>query len=166
MPDPNDRSYWHKEGERLELQFVERCKVRGIDAMINPEKNNNKYAPDLIMFGRLADLKCQFQPFFTAYFKYKRNPQWSVTFNRKDYERYSDLYPEIDIYFWVWFDGQKRFGVSVLPVRGVWCCPFSSIRNMVASGEPEHTYQTRGGDGDANAKSSFIFNLKNMKRIA
>ena len=163
---PNDRDYWHKEGERLEVEFVSRCKARGIEAIINPKKKHDKYAPDLIVFGNLADLKCQFQPFFTAYLKYRKNPQWSVTFNRKDYERYGELYPDIDIYFWVWFEEQYRFGVKVLPVRGVWHSPFSRICSMVDDGVPEHVYHTRGGEGDVNAKSSFILNLKDMEKIA
>tara|TARA_R110002110_G_C13251204_1_gene699976 strand:- start:759 stop:872 length:114 start_codon:yes stop_codon:yes gene_type:complete len=37
---------------------------------------------------------------------------------------------------------------------------------MVDDGVPEHVYHTRGGEGDVNAKSSFILNLKDMEKIA
>ncbi|MDO4705225.1 MAG: hypothetical protein Q4A98_03305 [Comamonadaceae bacterium] len=71
-----------------------------MEARINPAKNMDKTAPDLIIDGAISDLKTQNTPFFTAS-RYGLDPRFAVTFNRKDYERYKRIYPSIVIYFWI-----------------------------------------------------------------
>src|SRR3989344_8017214 len=99
--DTEDKSWWLLHGAQLEERFVEVCcKHLHLSAAINPVKITNPTAPDLVVNGRLADLKTQNTPFFTAA-RYGLDPRFAVTFNRKDYERYKRFYPDIDIYYWV-----------------------------------------------------------------
>ena len=44
-----------------------------IDAEINPEKKTNPYAPDIIMNGKISDLKTQTLPFFKSKEKFCDN---------------------------------------------------------------------------------------------
>jgi hypothetical protein len=99
--DTEDRGWWHIHGERKEILFVSMCRDRlKIDACINPDKERDKTAPDLIVEGKMAELKTQNTPFFTAK-RYRMDPRFTITFNRKDYERYLNVHPNIIIYVWV-----------------------------------------------------------------
>lgn len=47
--------------------------------------------------GHLVDLKCQRKPFFQAAEQYGIDPQFAVKFNEKNYLRYRERYPSIDL---------------------------------------------------------------------
>ena len=83
-----DRFSYYKLGEKYEDKFVEICKAHEIEADINPEKKTNPYAPDLIMKGKVSDLKTQTLPFFKSQEKFNISPLDAITLNRKDVERY------------------------------------------------------------------------------
>ena len=83
-----DRFAYYKLGEKYEDKFVEICKAHNIDADINPEKETNRYAPDLIMNGKVSDLKTQTMPFFKSKEKFNISPEDAISLNRKDVERY------------------------------------------------------------------------------
>ena len=83
-----DRFAYYKLGKKYEDKFVEICKGHGIDADINPEKKTNPYAPDLIMNGKVSDLKTQTLPFFKSETKFNISPLDTITLNVKDVERY------------------------------------------------------------------------------
>ncbi|PJI06831.1 hypothetical protein [Clostridium pasteurianum] len=59
-----------------------------MENIINPEKKENPKAIDLNLY---ADLKTQKTTFFTAMKKYQCDPQYTVTFNYKDYEYYKKI---------------------------------------------------------------------------
>ena len=81
--DTEDKNWWLEHGLTLEYEFVQMCKKsRRIDAVPNPSKASEPWAPDLIVNSELADLKVQNTPFFTAS-RYEMNPRFTVTFNRK-----------------------------------------------------------------------------------
>ncbi|MFW6224636.1 MAG: hypothetical protein ACOC4B_00035 [Bacteroidota bacterium] len=63
--DLQDKGIWCKSGASKEEVFVETFGER-LNLIINPEKRNNPYAPDLlnISTGLRADLKTQNTPFF------------------------------------------------------------------------------------------------------
>lgn len=155
-----DKFWWLRHGEGLEHRFVEICLSKlNLDASINPEKALNPMVPDLIMEGKLADLKTQNTPFFTAG-RYGLEPRFAVTFNRKDYERYQTLYPHLIIYFWVdWIQTEwKEMRVDYL--GGIFRLPFKDVAHMIERGAPEHHYKHRGDPGDRNAKSSFLLDIR------
>ena len=77
-----DKSWWCQHGAQLEHAFVEICHSKlNLDAAINPDKETNPYAPDLIVGGMLSDLKVQNTPFFVSR-RYGMDPRRCVTFNR------------------------------------------------------------------------------------
>ena len=83
-----DRFAYYRLGEKYEDKFVQVCQHYAIDAEINPEKKTNPYAPDIIMNGKISDLKTQTLPFFMAEKKFNMSPLDTITLNRKDVERY------------------------------------------------------------------------------
>ncbi|UCJ17192.1 hypothetical protein K5Q02_02005 [Pseudomonas sp. MM211] len=160
-----DKGWWCHHGLHLERSFVELCSRHlRLTAMENPEKSHNPYAPDLLVEGRLADLKVQNTPFFVSA-RYGLNPRRTVTFNRKDYERYSRLYPQIDIYYWVdWTQTESRFG-RVDYLAGIYRLPFAQLAKLIEASAPEHFYAHRMHDTQGNAKSSFLLDLDHFETL-
>lgn len=159
-----DKLAWCAEGQREEQDFVNTVVPHlHRDIIINPEKKTNPYAIDLVDRGqrRYADLKKQTTPFFTAAGKDPRyDPRFTVTFNRKDYERYRELYPGCDIYYWVAWQQLKWKDISVEPLSGVWVARFADMAALIERGQvPLHKYQHRVTD-DVNAKDSYLFDLR------
>jgi hypothetical protein len=179
-----DKAWWVKAGLTREHDFVERVLPGlGIEARMNPAKEHNPFTADLLVQGRLADLKCQRAPFFTAK-KFRAgtqwlDPQWTVTFNRNDYERYTERYPNIEIFFWVdWLPPKKEgvpwsrwnpiedYGECVSPLTGVWATTLIAIRRYVDTfGAPLHAYQQRVDDQRGNARESYLFDLRWMNYL-
>lgn len=169
MHNPQDKLWWCRKGEELERHFVDNVAPRlGINAVINPEKRENPYAPDLLVDNRLADLKYQGLPYYTSYVSHQVDNNWAVMFNKKDYERYSCKYPDITLYFWVhWSEAEREIGGTtyrVTPLRGVWVAPFADMHRLVAKA-PLHTYKNRVGDKEGNARDSYVLDLRDMKCI-
>jgi len=102
MHDTEDKQWWVIEWRRKETLFVDEvCPRLGLKARINPAKKHDPFAPDIVVQGVLADLKCQQTPFFKAGELYGIDPQFAVTFNQKDHLRYNERYPDIVIYYWL-----------------------------------------------------------------
>lgn len=159
-----DKLAWCQEGQEEEVEFVQTIvPLLGRDIIINPEKVRDPTVIDLVDRGqrKYADLKKQTTPFFTAAKKDPRyQPRYTVTFNRKDYKRYRELYPDSDIYFWVDWQQLSWKDLSVEPLRGVWVARFSDMAGRIERGEvPLHSYQRRVDD-DVNAKDSYLFDLR------
>ena len=163
--DTEDRGWWYLHGEEKERRFVELCcRKLGLNAQINPEKNTNRYAPDLLVNDVVADLKTQNTPFFSAK-RYRIDPRFGVTFNRKDYERYKSHYPEIDIFFWIdWAQTESKWG-SVDYFGGIFRLPFREVARLIEIPAPEHEYQHRQDPNDKNAKSSFILDIREFEPL-
>lgn len=165
-----NRSWWYVWGEDEEKDFVTHIVPRlGIDLRINPQKMEEPWAIDLYDYthNRYADLKTQKTPFFTAgKYKYGRvfyDPTYTVTFNKKDYDRYIQKYPTCDIYFWINWQQLSYNHISVKKLYGVWRAPFMKMARKIQVGEVAlHTYQHRMDD-DHNAKESYLFNLSDDK---
>ncbi len=132
---------------------------------INPEKTTDKYAPDLVVEGRVADLKCQELPFFSAQ-SYDKDPTWTVTFNKKDLERYEESYDNLPVFFWVHWIIPEALGVKVSRINGVWLTTTNEIRNHVDAGTaPCHSYKERTKDNVGNAKESYLLDLREMETV-
>lgn len=161
ITDTENRDHWYRYGEYLEGKFVTFCNSKtDLITEINPQKTIDKTVPDLIVNGRLSDLKTQNTPFFTAS-RYGIDPQYAVTFNRKDYERYSKLYPDLDIYFWIEWQNISYNGLTVKPMRGIYYANFQFLKPILESA-PEHTYLRRQGDERRNALSSFVIDIRTL----
>lgn len=161
-----DRSKWYKWGENFENDFIkEIVPYLGIDIRINPSKADCSWSIDLFDYtnNKPADLKTQTTPFFSvAKYFYKGQrciPDYSVTFNKKDYENYKEHYPTCDIYFWVHWEELKYRNMEVVPINGVWRAHFSKLAETIENQKaPLHKYQNRVND-DYNARESYIFDL-------
>ncbi|MBK8808732.1 MAG: hypothetical protein IPO21_19680 [Bacteroidales bacterium] len=163
--DLQDKGVWCIDGASKEEAYVQLYGTQ-LNLVINPEKDTNPYAPDLLNTrnGKLGDLKTQNTPFFQSVSRFGLNSQHTVVFNGKDSERYKSLYPEIEIYFAVdWqvisFESDKS-KISVNPMVGVWFIPFAELYKVLKTA-PFHTYQQRVGDNKGNAKGSFVLDLTN-----
>mgnify|MGYP000294092961 CR=1 FL=1 len=165
MHDTEDKEWWLIHGEDLELQFVDVCKNKlNIDAQINPAKSTDPTAPDLEVNGLISDLKVQHTPFFTSN-KYGLDPRYTITFNRNDYERYSEFYPDIGIYIWLdWKQLSSNYG-SIQHYSGIFFLPFKEVARLIENSAPEHIYKKRVNDTQNNARSSFLLDIRNFQPV-
>lgn len=165
--DTENKQLWCDYGLSLEYKFVDEiCPKLGLSAIINPAKLSDKYAPDLIVNGNLADLKHQSIPFFTSQIKWGIDPMYAVSFNYKDYVRYSSNYPHILIFFWIeripreeWYKKWKWIGDAY---NGVFVQSFQFIKALIDAKPILHIYQKRVNDDTGNAKDSYIFDVRKL----
>lgn len=120
-----DKADFYAYGTAKERLFVRMIAPKyGLSAEIHPAKESDKYHPDLLVDGKIADLKAKEEPFFMALDMFKIDPQYCVSFDVHDMERYAKLFPEIEIYFWVnWSVVVKEFRgwtYRVDQVNSVW----------------------------------------------
>ncbi len=168
---PQDKRYWVEAGREKEWTFVQRVlPALGFQAVLNPAKAQDPYAPDLLVEGHLADLKCQRTPFFKARERFGIDPRYAVTFNRKDYERYCEHYPSLDIYFWIdWQETRRDIGgasYKVDRIHGVWRASFPALRHSIEVGSVRgHDYLNRLLDDRGNARHSFGFDLRQFELV-
>ncbi|MBB4861361.1 hypothetical protein HNP46_000172 [Pseudomonas nitritireducens] len=172
-----DKEKWCKEGEEYERKFVE-CmnKYSDIQVQINPKKQRDKYAPDLLVPGYgECDLKAQRTPFFTAA-KFGIHPRNAFTLNEKDVIRYRQMYPGIGIFFWVDWQNRESKGRNYKPVEYKWGVYYATIREILGiidTGLAKlHSYQhrqdsaehatrnKRGMNDDGNAKGSYVLSVE------
>ncbi|AFS77875.1 cold-shock domain-containing protein [Gottschalkia acidurici 9a] len=165
--DVEDKGYWCKKGSKLEEEFVKEIVPKlKTNIIINPEKVKNPKVIDLLNLdlNRKADLKTQETPFFTAY-RYGYNPQYTVTFNHKDYINYKKNYPNVIIYWWVNWKQLSLRKFSVDPLYGVWEIEFKFMLEKIQKGEaPLHKYKQRVDD-PINATESYLFDLNSFRRL-
>ncbi|HEM3464651.1 hypothetical protein [Streptococcus suis] len=164
-----DRNQWYKLGEKKEILFVKSV-VPNLDRelIINPDKKDDPTKIDLwdVTNNRPADLKVQTTPFFTSskhpYKGSHYDPQYTVTFNKKDYEKYKKEYPNADIYFWVTWDQLTYKEHKVEPMSGVWRARFEKMAEYIDDKIVYlHKYHHRKDD-DYNAKDSYLFSLSDQ----
>lgn len=162
-----DRDRWYEWGEAGEDNFVTKiAPVIGLDIKKNPAKATCPWEIDLVDYtnNRYADLKIQNTPFFTvgkySYNGQRCDPTYSVTFNRKDFIKYSNEHPDCDIYFWVTWNQTEYRGHTIPELHGVWRGCFSKMAERITQGAaPLHAYQHRTTD-DHNARDSYVFDLR------
>lgn len=166
---PQEKAFWVDAGAEKEVVFVEQVLPQlGFRGELNPAKAGDRYAPDLVVEGHLADLKCQRTPFFKAQELHRVDPQFAVTFNEKDFQRYRANYPSLDIFFWVaWQTCEKKIGdqvYAVKPMAGVWKGSFPAMRRRIEEQRVgAHAYLQRLFDQQGNAKQSFVFDLRRFE---
>lgn len=165
--DTEARSQWYRHGEELEDQFVaDVAPLLKIPIRINPRKEDDPTVIDMLYMNKYdADLKTQNTPFFTSS-KYGIPSQYAVTFNHKDYIRYKKLYPYSIIFFWIHWTTLSWNNLKVEPMNKVIKIPFWKLRRDIENGIiPLHTYQRRQTDKRANAKDSYIIDIRNYTEI-
>jgi len=164
--DVQDRLLWYVHGEEKEKIFVQLFQSQ-LGVTINPEKEHNPMAIDLInpTTNLLIDLKSANTPFFTSERKYNIPPQFAVTLNKKDVQRYQQNYPNMILYFWIDWIAVKYVSpstnVRVDPMQGVWSVPLQAVLTMIENKQaPLHVYKDRQNDQRRNAKDSYILDIR------
>jgi signal peptidase I len=174
--DWEDKPLSCREGEKKEETFI-RLYGEQLGLIINPEKKNNKYLPDLLDINKKirADLKAINTPIFTVKSTHNIYPIDAAPFDVKDYKNYHINYPEIDVYFWLdWGDmtyiSEDKFGnerkIEVKPVSKLFVISFEELYKY-CSRMDEHTYEKRVGDKKGNAQDAFYVDTNNpiFKRL-
>lgn len=171
MHDTEDIGWWYEHGNRKEDFFVEKiAPLVGLDARINPAKEDDKTAPDLIISGKEAELKTQETPFFTAKKNCGVDPQYAVTFNHGDYLSYKRKHPDLDIYFMVnWqklsYKTKQGLEITVMPLKAVYRVNFKEIQRQIESGQARlHEYLRRKGD-PLNETHSYGLDLRSFELL-
>ncbi|MFN2267646.1 MAG: hypothetical protein ABR533_05165 [Desulfonatronovibrio sp.] len=161
--DLQQKQQWCKDGEKLEFRFLELYGEK-LGLRLNEAKHYDPTVPDFIHTDsdRYVDLKSQTTPFFQAR-RYGVDPQFAVTLNKIDVDRYSRLYPGIIVLYhvnWIAVKMQGRTGsaISVEPMEGLWA---ASIKNLALACRPEilHAYLQRTDDKKGNARDSYVLDL-------
>lgn len=162
--DLQNKMEWCRKGELLEDSFIGHYGSE-LGLIINPKKTIDPTVADFIHLptNKPADLKTQNTPFFLSS-RYNLDPQYAVTFNKIDLDRYQSLYPNILIYYSVhWmvtkivFDNGRT--TEVQPMSGLWGINLKNLMKLCTE-KNHHIYQQRIGDKQGNALSSYVVNLK------
>lgn len=171
MHNTEDKRWWVTEYRKQEDVFVQEIAPQlGLKAIINPRKETNPYVPDLIVDGRIADLKCQITPFFKSKSFYGIPNQYAITFNQKDYINYSTNYPDIVIYFWVnWKTTSLQIGndlYKVKPMEGIWRAEFTKIQKKIENKQVSlHSYIRRENDIIGNGRDSYVMDCRDFQEL-
>ena len=162
--DLNDKMAWCDAGAKAEREFtVGRLHDLGVASWINPAKRTDPYTHDLFV-SFPADVKTIRTPLFRAGDLWGIDPQYAITFNRKDYDRYKLLYPNIIVLFDVrWEDPLiKELGGRLYEVQPMHLTAAASLRQIeqgVRMGKVIE-YKGRVNDTAGNAKESYVFDVR------
>lgn len=171
MLNTEDKLAWcEKFGDKTERTFAaDRLFNLGIASWSNLEKRTNKYTHDLFCIFP-SDLKTVRTPLFKAHELYGIDPQYAVTFNLKDEERYRNLYPNIVVIFDIKWDlTEMQFNNTVYkvnPMHMTFAGFLTDIKNAIkVNGDQKINYKKRVDDEQGNAKSSYVFDARLLHRI-
>jgi hypothetical protein len=147
--DNQDKIAWCAYGEALEKEFLTLSWSAGIGVFRNPAKERDKYAHD--MFGVFpVDLKTITKPFETVG-TYGFNPDYAVTINNKDLDRYEKTAPTLIVFFDIRFPKYQAIHMAQL----------GRLLKLKEAGKArQHFYQDRVEDTSGNAKSSWIYDCR------
>jgi hypothetical protein len=169
--DTEDKQAWCDYGDATERQFVAgRLFDLELGGHINPQKKSNPYTHDIfVQFP--SDLKSVRTPLFKSMELYGIDPQYAVTFNHKDAERYKELYPNIIVIFDVWWrDCSKEINGCIYTVQEMHATYAGFLHNIrsaiIKSGSHRIDYARRVNDTSGNAKSSWVFDVRDLQEIS
>lgn len=152
---PQDKTDWCRYGEEQERNFCARTFL-GLSVAINPAKKDDKFTHDLFATFP-SDLKSVKMEFHTAQ-RYGIPPQFAVTLNLKDVERYRKKYPNMVIIFDI--SHESYVGVHVLFLQSF------LMRLSKSPAIPIHEYIHRRDDTSGNGKASYVLDCRLIPKIA
>lgn len=169
--DTEDKLAWCEQyGNETEFLFATtRMFDLGIPTYPNPEKKDNKFAHDLCSVFK-TDLKTVRTPLFMADELYGIDPQYAVTFNLKDGNRYKELYPNIIVLFDVkWEVTEKEINNKIYTVKPMHVTVagfLTDIKNAIRqAGSHKIEYKRRVEDTSGNAKTSYVFDIRSLHKL-
>lgn len=169
--DNEDKLAWCELGNRQEDEFVRDWlpRIDGVSGWINPAKQADKFATDLVVsfdgVEHPADLKSVRTPLFKARELYGIDPQYAVTINTKDLWRYTVKRPAPLVVFDVWWKvtsmviGGSLY--SVEPMHTTYGDTLDRVLDAIeASGCRKHQYRFRTHDDQGNATHSWVLDVR------
>jgi len=152
MIDTEDKKSWCEAGSLAEKDFVATNKLAGWGISINPSKHEDVYTHDLI--GMIPiDLKSIREPWRRSQELFGIPSKYAISVNKKDIIRYVNMYPNIIILLDVEWDG-------------VYMLTMSRAKALITSGKAmRHDYKNRKYDTKGNAKTSYIFDLRDLDKL-
>jgi len=143
-----DKLKWCEYGEETERNFINTFSNEQVVVELNPEKVTNKFTHDFII-TLPADLKTIRTRFRTSG-RYGIASTSAITLNKKDVDRYSELYPNIIIIFDIDYGDYKKICYATL----------SNIKNIIGEGKAKlHQYKNRVNDPN-NAQCSYVLDAE------
>jgi hypothetical protein len=168
--DTEDKLAWCDLGAQAEKAFaIERLYDLGLSGAVNVSKKQDPFTHDLFI-NFPADLKSVRTPLFKAEEMFGIDPQFAVTFNGKDGQRYSQMYPNIVVVFDIfWEVCEKTIDdrvYKVEPMRLTVAGFLSDIRRAIKkSGSHKIVYKNRVNDQSGNAKESWVFDARDLHKL-
>jgi hypothetical protein len=168
--DTEDKLAWCEYGSNAEPVFAsQRLFELGLAGHVNLNKKENKYTHDLfVQFP--TDLKTVSTPLFKSEELYNIDPQYAITFNVKDGHRYAELYPNIVVVFdikWEVLEMEINGKIYKVEPMHITIAGFLSDikRAIIKCGKKQIQYLRRKDDTNGNAKSSWVFDARQLHRL-
>ena len=146
--DNDDKLSWCKYGEALEHEFLNGSH----SVTLNPNKASDKFTHDFFIHLP-CDLKSIMSKWEKSELLFGISPDYAISINQKDLQRYRDLYPNL---------------IMILNVKwsGVYLLPVSYALNLIKRKKAKrHEYKNRKNDTSGNAKISWIFDLRDLEKF-
>lgn len=148
--DLQDKDFWCEAAELDEDNFIKIDDFHLIDLLPNRDKSTDKFTYD-IRLSFPADLKTIRSAWIFSQRMFGISPRYAVSLNRKDVERYNELYPNIIIVMDIEFPDYKRVHWTDL----------TRVNRLISRKiAKEHHYKERTDDVQGNAKSSYVFDCR------
>lgn len=148
-----DKKAWCEYGDQIEVEFVSKMLASKCSVFMNPAKSESKVTHDLFIVMP-SDLKTTRTRFRIAD-RYGILSHSAITLNKKDVDRYADIYPHIII-----------FDVKYEDFSCVCYAPIREIKKAIRRGVAKlHTYINRVNDTQGNAKESWVLDSMWFKEI-
>jgi len=147
-----DKKSWCEAGFLAEQDFVATNKLIGWGISMNPNKHADPYTHDFV--GMIpVDLKSIRKSWRKSLELFGIPSMYAISINTKDLIRYTNLYPNI---------------IVLLDVEwsGVYMLTMPRAKALVTSGKAvKHEYKNRKDDENGNAKTSYIFDLRDLDKL-
>ncbi len=145
-----DKLAWCEHGDSMEKRFVIKSMDSGISIFRNPAKKNDPYVHDIYAVFQ-SDIKSIKTPFNKARQYFGLDPDYAISINVKDIDRYNSLYPNILL----------LLDIEYPKYKGVRLASLSRINWLVAHDRAKkHIYNNRTDDKNGNAKDSYVFDCR------
>ena len=152
MIDTEDKKSWCEAGSLAEKDFVATNKLEGWGISMNPTKHKDPYTHDFMGIVPM-DLKSIREPWRKSQELFGIPSKYAVSINKKDIVRYANLYPNI---------------IVLLDVEwaGVYMLTMSRAKSLISNGKAKkHDYKNRRHDKQGNAKTSYIFDIRELDEL-
>lgn len=153
--------WWYKKGEQLEKHFCKNIAPKyGIDAKINPSKDDNPFVPDLIINDDiLAEFKHKETPFFTCSLHGDFEPRTTITLDKQSIDYYRKQYRDLYIFIYVNWQTLTWSNIKIDPLIGLWGTTTKSLEYLIENDYSHLHLQKNRRMMNDGTKHVYIFSL-------